>query len=720
VYALRATRGDGVSPIEVGLALERGEDRSVELRLAAGRWVAVRVVEDAADSGLGIASARVSLAEGGLSPFPIEATTDAKGRARLGPITVGPAAVSARAAGFVSRGGLPVPEPLPAEVVVPLVRAGTLTGRVLDERGQPVDGATVEIVGTDPSGAPIFDDPRRASFQAAHFDALLAGPAPLIADGQLGVMPGPVPPIPPAGAWVAPNVKTAPTHGEPWVTRADGSFRAFPASPGRVRAVVRHPQYIEGESETVTLSPGGEARVQVIMRQGGVLEGRVVDAEERPVGGVRVRAAAVRGAVERTTRTASDGTFAFAALPDEVSVTAEQDGDDQPGLRVAVSVPEGGRKEITLKLPEARGSLPVRVVDDRDFPVESAEIRAVAIAPEVALRTTAFTDANGEATLRRAGGLALRIDASAPGHAPRVITTDGSRGPVRIVLAAGETIGGRVVAAVNGEAIRDAEVTLYMDLAVRRARTDAAGNYALSELGAGPARLSVHAAHFASAARPITVPDSGGRRTFEVPTIELPDEGVVEGEVVDVRGEPVAGARVARDHVPTWMLGAAVGQEMAVTDSHGHFVLGELGEGQIALEAYSADFGRGRVEGVAVGSGRTTYGARIVLAPEGNGESAGGSTDGRERSVSGSVAVTLGETAPPVQVVVVSVAPGSEAERGGLLPGDVILAIDGETIDSMSGARQRLDGPLSDDVVVRVQRGGRELSVRIAREPVHR
>jgi hypothetical protein len=39
----------------------------------------------------------VTLAEAGLSPFPLEGTTDKEGRVRLGPIASGPAFLSPRA-----------------------------------------------------------------------------------------------------------------------------------------------------------------------------------------------------------------------------------------------------------------------------------------------------------------------------------------------------------------------------------------------------------------------------------------------------------------------------------------------------------------------------------------------------------------------------------------------------------------------------------------------
>jgi hypothetical protein len=448
-YALRAVRGDEVSPIELGVILAPGEEKAITLKLAPGRWVSVRVTDGETDDAPPVASARIALAEGGLSPFPLESTTDSKGRAKLGPIAPGGgmSSVGARADGFVSR-VVAVADPPPAETRIALVRAGVLTGRVVDARGFPIDGATIEIVGTDPSGAPIWDDPRRTSFQAAHFDAMLSGPAPLLPAGELGVTPGPVPRIPsrefslglrgPAGwamgAHVSPSTQVA---AEPWVTRSDGTFRVAPASPGRVRAVVRHPQFVETQSDLVTLAPGGEANLEIVMHAGGSLQGRLLDARDRPVEGARVVVSAMRGSLERATRTASDGSFAFASLPDTVSLTAGlDDSDDQPEVRMALAVPEGSRKEVTIHLPEPRGVLAVSVVDGRGDPIEAVQVSAASLASDAPLRTTAFTDKRGGAALRRARGVPLRLEARAPGYAPHVVTTDGSLDAVSTLSSA--------------------------------------------------------------------------------------------------------------------------------------------------------------------------------------------------------------------------------------------------------------------------------------------
>ncbi|HEX8795017.1 MAG TPA: carboxypeptidase regulatory-like domain-containing protein [Polyangiaceae bacterium] len=727
-YALRATAGDRVSPIELGVLLARGEEKSVVLHVAPGRFVAVRVTDGEGDDADPVRSASVTLAEGGLSPFPLEATTDAKGRARLGPIAPGSATLGVRAEGFVTRGGVAVADPPPPETRVVLVRAGTLTGHVVDARGYPVDGATIEIVGTDPSGAPIVDDPRRASFQAAHFDAMLSGPAPLQPMGELGVVPGPVPPIPheasgsglqaSAGSAAFAAVRSLKPEAsiEPWVTDARGEFRASPASPGRIRAIVHHPQYVEAQSDLVTLAPGGEAHVEVVMHEGGSLEGTVVDAHDRPVDGARVTVSATRGSLERTTRTATDGTFAFAALPAEVSLTAGVDGDDtQPDLHLTVAVPEGGKKQVTVKLPEARDPLAVTVVDERDFPLDAAQVSASSLTADVPLRTTAFTDRDGATALKRARGLPLRIEVSAPGRAPKVLTTDGSEESLRVALAPAESATGEVVAARGRDAIAGAEVTLYTDLGVRRARTDAAGAFSLGGLAPGSAKLQVRAAGYAPVTRTLAIPDSEGRRAFEIPRVELAEEGAVEGDVVDANGDPVPGARVAQDRVPTWLAVGSTPAGVAVADSRGHFALHELPEGTLTLEAYAPDIGRARVRDVKVVSGRTTDRVRIVLSRD-----AGDGAASKEPGASGNVAVTLGETDAPVEVVVVHVVEGSEAERVGLAPGDVILAVDGAHVDTMKEARARLEGPVADDVLLSVRRGDQSLTLRVTREATRR
>ena len=175
------------------------------------------------------------------------------------------------------------------------------------------------------------------------------------------------------------------------------------------------------------------------------------------------------------------------------------------------------------------------------------------------------------------------------------------------------------------------------------------------------------------------------------------------------------GARVAKDHVPTWLVVGANPEGIALTDSKGRFSLKQLPEGTVILEAYAPDVGRARTEGVKVVSARTTVNLRITLTRE-----TGEDPASHGPAASGSVAVTLGETGEPVEVVVVSVVPGSEAERAGLAPGDVVTTVDGAAVQTMEEARARLSGPVADDVLVGVRRGDRPVTLRVTREAVRR
>lgn len=710
-YAVRATMDDFVSPIELGVTLDGGEDKSVTLQLGRGRLVSVRVVDSDAPDALPVSGAKVSLAEAGLSPFPLEAMTDKDGRTRLGPIAPGPASLSARAEGFVPR-TLVVASETGGAIVVALARAGVLSGRVVDVRGFPVDGASIEIVGTDPMGAPIDDDPRRAQFRDAHFEATFGGPRPLIPSGELGVVPGPVPPIP-HGFDLGSLFGGLASMQEPWVTRSNGSFRASPASPGRVRAIVRHPQYVEATSDAVTLSPGKEVQVEVVLRAGGTLEGRVLDAAGRPVSGARVSVAAFRGSLERMTLTATDGTFAFASLPDIVSVTAFAGGASDLSARAVASVPDGGRQTVTLQLPGTRPPLEIHVKDDRGYPLDAAQISVASLDPALPLRATSFTNVNGEARVENARGMPLRIEVRSPGHASKLIRVGEGEGALDVVLDAAESMSGEVSSARSGEPVVDADVAVTTDTGLVHAHTDKRGAFLVSDLALGNARVHVRAAGYAPFDGTANVVSTSVRGT-RIPRIELEVEGVVTGTVLDGRGDPVPGARVAKDGVPTYLAAGPVPPGIAVTDARGRFHLGELAEGALRLEAYSPEMGRGRADGVRVFTGRSTDDVVLRLRN-------GGDEETLDPGSSGGVAVTLGDTSgDPGEIVLVAVASGSEAERAGLAPGDTILEIDGSVVHTMVDARAKLGGPLSDDVVVKFRRGETVDSVRIAREPVRK
>jgi hypothetical protein len=720
IYDFRATRGDAIAPVEIGVALARGETKSITLALGPGRRVTVHVIDGEEPDAKPVAAAGVVLAESGISPFPLEASTDAKGLVSLGPIGPGEAFVSARAEGFVSKTGVAVGASQAPKVEIPLVRGGRLIGQVADVRGFPVDGASVEVVGTDSNGEPIDETPERNAFRALHFSWALPGPRELVRVGELGVMPGPIPPIPRAGivandlvrrAAPVPGAAPAPPLPDPWVTRDDGTFKAWPVTPGRVRAIVRHPAYLPGASDVVTLAPAGEATVRVVLRAGGTLEGRVVDDRQMPVAGVRVDVSDAKGGQERTAVTADDGTFGFASVPKEIVVSvSRRDAVDDIAVRTTVVVKEGERKEIEIVLPPVRDPVKVHVTDERGDPVDGAEVRVLSLAADAPLRRTLFADRAGDALFKDAAGLPVRIEASRGGRAAASREIASVPGEVTIELAAGLIVTGTVTSRGRRDAVEGADVTLYTAGGLLRAKSGRDGAFRVRDAPPGAARLLVCRPGFVAVDKRVEIVPSGREdRPIALDPVDLEEGGSVEGEVVDAHGDPVAGARVAKDAAPAFVPAGRLPATIAVTDRRGAFKVGDLEKGEITLDVRGPDGTRGRRSGVSVQAGRTTAGIRIVLGavPEVGGE--GLSPFG--------VAVTLA-TQKGGAVVVTVVAAGSEAERVGIEAGDRIEAIDGRAPESLADARSRLFGPATDDVVIDFARGERKQKIRLRRERI--
>ncbi|MCC6902382.1 MAG: carboxypeptidase regulatory-like domain-containing protein [Polyangiaceae bacterium] len=713
-FDLRATKGEQVSETLFGYELARGAHAKLTLKLGPGRMVAVSVTDDDADHPSPVGNADVVLSEGGLSSFPIEGRTAGDGSVVLGPISAGAAAVSASAEGFVTRPAVAVPETLEGPVQIQLMRGATLEGEVVDSKGKPVDGASVEVIGIDLFGLPVADSPSSMAFRRTHFEWALAGPRPLIPAGELGVMPGPIPPIP-RGVGSPEPTGTPPPAIDPWVTRLDGKFEAHPVTPGRVRALVRHPAYVEGISDPVTVGPGGRAQVKVVLLAGGAIEGRVVDAAGRGVSGARVDLTATRGTLERTTLTATDGSFAFASAPEEVILSvARPDDPSKLVVRKAVEVPEGGRTNVTIELPAPRDSLTVTVLDDSSRPVDAAQVAVLSLDPNSPLRQTVFTSSEGRVTIADARGLELRVVVEAPGFGVAVRQLEKAGEKLEIKLTRGVLVEGRVTTVRGRRSVEGASVTLVSEGRRFVALTDKDGMYRIKDVAVAPVHIVVSHPELATAEATATVSATGrADRAFELPTIDLSEGGGIEGVVLDAAGKPVRGARVAAGVVPAYLPAGTLPSGMATSDAKGRFKLSGVAPGKVDVEAYAPDIGRGIAANVVVQSGRDVTGVTLRLTH------AAGDDD---PTVSGSVAITLGErgSGDELDVVIVHVADASEAERAGLAVGDVVLAVDGHDVVDMRDARARLSGPVKTDVVVEVDRGGGSVKLRVSREQVRR
>lgn len=720
-YAVRASKGALVSPTELGLVVGRGADVNIGLKLEPGVFVRVRVVEAPADQNLAVKGAIITLAESGISPFPLEAATGKDGRAALGPIARGSATVSVVAKDFMPRGAMPIPDD-GAELVVALVHGGEITGRVVDGRGFGIDGATLRVIGSDMEGGPIEDEPSSMAFRGAQAERSLAGPTALIPAGELGVMPGPLPAAPGAlhafsrgsdgTSAAARKNRAASDTPEAWVTARDGSFRLSPVTPGRVYVFARHPEFVEAASELIVLSPDGKATALVTMLKGGSVEGHVTDARGHAVEGAYVTLGEGKLGRERSTRTATDGSFAFAAVPSDVSLSVSPPDDP---LRIAakttVRVDDGKPTKVDLVIPAARDDVEIHIVDDRGGALATAQVSASSTDPQEPSRVTAFSDRLGKAKLRGVRGLDLRIEVRAPHFAPHVATLAGGATSLRVALALAEGVSGEV-RSYRGELLAGAEVTLSTAEEVFRAVTGPDGAFDMDGLASGPATLRVRAQGYAPYSHAVMVREERGKRKTSLPRVELSPEAVVEGDVLDAHGKPVAGARIAQDHAPTFTAAGRNPEGMAVSDAKGHFRLGGLSEGTVTLEAYAPEAGRGRTTLQSLTRGRPTTNVRITLQDTKDGPLT-------DLGAAGSVAVTLGQSG--TDVVIVAVLGGGNAERAGVRQDDTLVAVDGAPVHTIEDARKRMTGPPRDDVVLRLRRGAEaEILLRVGREVLRR
>ena len=308
--------GPGTAPLDLGTMVLRPAARLIG-----------RVVDE---QNRGIAGAEIFLfdrlpPEGTLDRALLgrkpDATAGADGSFALADLPAGyPQHLAVRARGFLPatvRGARP---PAAAPLLVRLAAGAWLTGRVVDERDQPVPGARVglrseETLEEDPYHRPLGKEVFRVAFSAedGRFTIRDAprGQAVLNASAE-GFVPteGVAVELPPAdrsqplvvrlrgGAVVWGRISTrageavagarvGAGHALAW-SDAEGFYRLSGVAAGEQRVEVRHPRY-RRLARTLRTEPGGEYQLDFELPAGVSVEGRVVDASGDPVAGAEVQ-----------------------------------------------------------------------------------------------------------------------------------------------------------------------------------------------------------------------------------------------------------------------------------------------------------------------------------------------------------------------------------------------------------------------------------------------
>lgn len=682
VYELRAQLGSRVAEPVAPLLLDPGEARAVTMTLGEGAAIEGRVVD--ARSGAPIVDARIIVAEDALSAAPRALLSEHDGAFRLGGLLRRPHVLSARAPGFVPRVGEPC-TPGGQPVTIALDREVLVRGRVVDSRGAPVANAQVELTATDLDGRTVYLNGTARAFREQLFERQQRGPTSLRPTGELGVTSGRVPHIP-----TDPFVPTSPTPSagdasadSGFVTDAQGRFRIGEVSPGAVRVTATHPLYVRAESELRAARAGETIDVEVVLHAGGVIDGRLVDERGFPVGQQMIEARIDRDPVPRRVFTARDGAFRIASVLGRASVVAVVGG--RAAARAEVDVADDQVARVQLVLDANTRRVRGRVVDREGYPIAGSELLLAGGGHSA----RGVSSPDGTFDLVLVGRGSFSIEARHPRYAPRLLTVHELRDELRIALEPGAT----VTARVDGRSCArgDVEVSLSTACGVLQRTIRAEGEARFEQVCPGRVELAASAPGCIRQVAASVVVRSGAR--IELARTELVAGGGAEGEVVDGRGEQVAGALVT--------LADADAQDLVLarSDRRGSFRAESVAEGEQRVVATHPVLGRSEVAVVRILRGTIARGLRLRFARALEGASAQRSTR------------WLSLVEREGALVVERVDEGSPGHRVGLRRDDRIVAIDGRTPGSATSAEQRVTN--GEECVLEVARDGARRLLRV-------
>ena len=187
-------------------------------------------VVDEGSSELGVAANVVVRSVSGLEPSR-RAVSGADGSFQVDGLLAGRWIADASAPGYLDSSAQAFAAESKTALLLKLDSGGEVSGVVESAQGGAVAGATVQLVGTSTSGVE-----RRYSGAQAVVDSVstLASGQRFLPRGELGVLLGPIPLVPPPGAYVS-RVATTVSSAEGSVSRAEGSVSPVPKAPKRPR-----------------------------------------------------------------------------------------------------------------------------------------------------------------------------------------------------------------------------------------------------------------------------------------------------------------------------------------------------------------------------------------------------------------------------------------------------------------------------------------------------
>ena len=635
-----------------GLPLATGQALGdVALILGGGVRVSGRVRDHL--TGQGVAGARVSARVDGLGVAA--ATTDGDGDYRLDGVGAGRHVLEVTARGYAGgRVDLQVDGKRPITGVDLWLDPGaTLRGRVVDPDGKPVAGAVVST----------------SAYRLA------ASPAPVVPSARDGA-----------------------------VTAEDGTFHLV-APPGLVTLYATAEALGPGRLGGVQATAGATVKGLVIhLTRPAGLTLEVTGPDGRPVPGARIRVVCGGNLLCAFATAGEDGVLELTHLaPGAARVRADAPGLGEAGADVTLDA--GLKRHLTLVLG-GTGTIAGRLVGVEGRPISGAVIR-------LASELTA-----GDARRAVTGDDGTFL-AQVPVQVPFTVDALWQGGPVaeRRGVEAGDQLhlvaraAGRIIGQVlgpDGQPVTDFTVVAVpapsaddsgrSGYSRRRFATDT-GDFALDHVPAGRYRVRAFAPG-AATSREVQVEVDPGNEAGPLRLV-LGAAGRISGRVLDARGHPVAGARVSVDFGGVYGIGRFTGETGPVTESgtDGAFLLTDVPAGQPSrVFAYRPDHLMGAAGPVTVDPGADAGPVTIHLrAPP--------HTPPSQAEAFGGVGMTIGSPGSG-QVLVEHVYEGGPAFFAGLRDGDVLLSVDGRSVEALGlpGTLQAIRGPVGSLVTLEVSR----------------
>jgi hypothetical protein len=558
------------SEILAGVQVGGGASGSITLRLTPAERLLGQLLDG---GGAAIARGELSLGRSSLSVLQNRVRTDAEGRFAFQPEPSGRYQLSAWAPGFLPVVGQDIQLPRGEPLILRLSRGATLKGSLNDPDGNPVaDGiVTVRYRGGAREGASGL--------------------------GELGVIAGPVPPIPPPGARIQPSTLAGGGLATSGVSDAQGRFALAGLQPGReLRVVAEHPGFERAESEWL-LPDAPLPELRLVLRPGCQLAGQILDESGRPVEGAQVTASGERGSETRTTVADRFGRYSLGGLAAgrRVTVSASSPGRGAASRTLSLRL---ARQELDLVLEPALGRVEGVVYAPGRLPLAGASVRIKGG------RSGVTTDAAGRFELTGIGRRAARIEVRHPSYAPAEVRAEpGDVLNVELRLLSG--IAGSVSDERTGLPVTVGSI--LWEAAGQRQRIgfrDLRGGFRLAGIPAGPATLTFEVPGYAQHVVRLTLeePRQAGGLGRDDLRVVLKPAGTIEGQLTElVTGAGVHGASVS------------AGGVSATTSGTGEFRLARVPEGLHTILVRARDGRTGRSDPLTVRAGETTSGVRILL-----------------------------------------------------------------------------------------------------------